>query len=433
MGINNKKKKSRGNKRGYISIRITLPNKNDTSDTEEGDEDTYLFAKEHQSNNNNSTNDGKKGANKTLFIANVPMIPNVRNDLFLHAIFSQYGEVENVNVIQNPRQQFTTQQGETTQVQEAPPLLTLLHTNSSFSTSHMSGSSSDGKDVGNGTNTLTTVSCQHTNQFGFDTTFNNTHNDLGKFAHVTFTSSKEMKKALKTIMENDESEINVGVDLLQKLIKETREIHATVNNNSDNDSSNEEDEDNESSMTTTNVCQKLFDMRRMKQLKYSSPHILQEQCNTIMERFEQKEEEAYQETLKRKNMPDDDGFITVSYSNSTSKKNFTSLTGGAAANLIGSKKDLDEDLFIDTSGTTSGNDNSTNYNSTSGIVRRRGTRNNANANKKKKKIGATELNDFYSFQTRENKKRNVQELQKQFQEDLQAVKKMKRQKFYKPF
>ena len=62
-------------------------------------------------------------------------------------------------------------------------------------------------------------------------------------------------------------------------------------------------------------------------------------------------------------------------------------------------------------------------------------RNNKNSsdNAKKKFSGADELHDFYRFQRRDNRKRNLEDLRKQFEEDLRRVKRMKQEKQYRPF
>ena len=53
--------------------------------------------------------------------------------------------------------------------------------------------------------------------------------------------------------------------------------------------------------------------------------------------------------------------------------------------------------------------------------------------KKKESTGASELQDFYRFQRKETRKRNVQDLREKFEEDLKKVKKMKEERQYKPF
>jgi hypothetical protein len=106
-----------------------------------GDEpdDTFFFVKEHF------------GADKsTLFVANAPIVPGVQPRVLLKSLLGRYGQVERVTVIENPRQ----------------------------------------------TATPTTLSwtCK-------DPTFIKPIYSRGRFAHVVFASSKNMKKALRSLTE----------------------------------------------------------------------------------------------------------------------------------------------------------------------------------------------------------------------------------------
>jgi ribosomal RNA-processing protein 7 len=125
-----------------------------------------------------------------------------------------------------------------------------------------------------------------------------------------------------------------------------------------------------------------------------SREALLEECNAVMQAYEDAEEKDRQERDAAFGQPDEEGFVTVSY-NST---------------RVGSKRDLDE---------------------ASGDQRRRKA--HKRSRKKKKGIGATELNDFYRFQTKENRKKSLHELRQRFEEDLAKVKRMKEERQYRPF
>ena len=122
---------------------------------------------------------------------------------------------------------------------------------------------------------------------------------------------------------------------------------------------------------------------------------LLDECNTVMQNYEDAEEAQRLEREGAANQPDDDGFVTVSYSNA-----------------VGSQVELEESA----AGATPS--------------RRKG---NKRSRKKKEGVGSKELEDFYRFQRRENKKRTLEDLRAQFEEDLRRVKRMKEDRHYKPF
>ena len=93
--------------------------------------------------------------------------------------------------------------------------------------------------------------------------------------------------------------------------------------------------------------------------------------------------------------PDEDGFVTVSYSNA-----------------VGSKVDFEESLTATTPS------------------RRKG---NKRFRKKKDPVGSGELKDFYRFQRADSRKRTMEELRKKFEEDVRKVKRLKEEKEYRPF
>ena len=120
---------------------------------------------------------------------------------------------------------------------------------------------------------------------------------------------------------------------------------------------------------------------------------LLDKCNEIMQQYEDAEEAQRREREAASNQPDEDGFIQV-----TSK----------SVGLDESKQKLEKD-------------------------NKKGRRNQKRNRKKKETTGASELQDFYRFQRKETRKRTLQDLRKQFEEDLKKVKKMKEENRFQPF
>ena len=222
------------------------------------------------------------------------------------------------------------------------------------------------------------------------------------------------------------------LDLVPLRIKSKHQLKHEQQNQKmlgDDDVDDEEDEawsdaeSNQETTTTTSIIQRLY-QRYQNQIP-SRTQLLQ-QCNKIMSQFETKEEEA--QKSKRSailGQPDEDGFITVSYS--------------ATATAVGSKRDLDDSLKYGESedvGPQSQSQTQTQTQAQAQLVRRKmGGR----SRKRKRDIdngvvsGAGELQDFYRFQMRETRKKHMEDLRQQFQDDLKEVQKMKKQKRYRPF
>jgi ribosomal RNA-processing protein 7 len=122
---------------------------------------------------------------------------------------------------------------------------------------------------------------------------------------------------------------------------------------------------------------------------------LLEECNAVIQAYEDSEEEKKRAQEVARLEADEDGFVTVSYS---------------AA--VGSKNELDESM------------DPTSHSRRKGNKRSRGN---------KKVSGSEELTDFYRFQRRDNRKRSLEDLRTQFKEDLKRVKRMKEDRQYRPF
>jgi len=123
------------------------------------------------------------------------------------------------------------------------------------------------------------------------------------------------------------------------------------------------------------------------------------ECNRVMQDYEDAEEAQRREREAAANQPDGDGFVTVT-------SNSVGLEGG--------KRELEKDQIAGADGKR----------------RRNAQKRNRN---KKESIGASELQDFYRFQRKETRKRTLQDLRQQFEEDLKRVQKMKEERQYKPF
>ena len=291
-----------------------------------GDEpdDTFFFVKEHF------------GADKsTLFVANAPIVPGVQPRVLLKSLLGRYGQVERVTVIENPRQ----------------------------------------------TATPTTLSwtCK-------DPTFIKPIYSRGRFAHVVFASSKDMKKALRSlteIMSGKARQLGLALDRLevQTLKDETQRL--------DRQDSNGESDDGDDPAGSKQGILAVAKRYRASCQALSRSSLLEE-CNSVMAKFEDAEEADRRQREASKGQPDEDGFITVSYTSQS----------------IGSKRELEE----------------------------KGRKNGSKRTRKKKKLsGASELPDFYRFQMKESRKLSLQELRKRFEQDLAKVQKMKQEKEYRPF
>jgi ribosomal RNA-processing protein 7 len=296
--------------------------------TDDETDDTFFYVKEHF------------GSDKsTLFVANAPIVPGVRPRVLLKSLLGRYGQVERVTVIENPRQTAVT-----------PP--TLVWTT------------------------------------GKAPTFLKPIYSKGRFAHVVFASSKDMKRALRSlvdVMSGKTKQSGLSLDRLeiQTLQDETRRLDR-------HDASDESDDDEDRPAESKTAILAVAERYRAS-CKAASRESLLGECNAVMEQFEDSEEADRRQREASKNQPDEDGFVTVSH----------------ASQSVGSKRELEE-----------------------GGGRKKGTK---RVRKKKKASGASELPDFYRFQMKESRKQSLQDLRKRFEQDLAKVQKMKEERQYRPF
>lgn len=209
------------------------------------------------------------------------------------------------------------------------------------------------------------------------------------FAHVIFSSQKEVKKVLTRA--SKEEHIKLSRIEINELFDQWVENIKNLNNEDDETNADDREEKQLSGISAVIARYKARIPDRSK---------LAEQCDLIMSRFDESEEAERQAMLKSQE-PDEDGFITVT----------------KESNIVGKKRQLNDDWDSDDDGAE-------------GVPSRK--KGGKRFRKKKKGRGSSELNDFYRFQTRESKRKEVTDLRKRFEEDLQAVKRMKEQKQFKP-
>jgi ribosomal RNA-processing protein 7 len=319
--------------KGYLPVRLTLP-----SNSHDSHDDTFFYVKEHFA-----------GDKKTLFIANAPVVPGIQTQILLRSLLGRYGQVERVTVIENPRK--------------------------------------DPKVAANLSLSWTTKSAP-----SFFSTTSCTSGE-GKFAHVVFVSPKEMKKAMKGLehvmasRKHDFPGLTMERLEIQTLQDETQRKQSEGVDDCDDDV-HDDFMPNERKVTGMLVVAERYQKSHLA----LSREVLLEECNAVMESFEDMEERDRLARQAAKNEPDEDGFVAVTYS----------------AQKLGSKRDLEEGI------TTTNN--------------RRGSK-----RRRKKKVGGTELTDFYRFQQRETRKKDLQDLRKRFEEDLVKIKRMKEERQYRPF
>ena len=125
-----------------------------------------------------------------------------------------------------------------------------------------------------------------------------------------------------------------------------------------------------------------------------------------MSTFEFSEAESLRRAKLAAEQPDEDGFITVTHVGSSSKVAAPSFTA-----------DFEENVHERRGGKR---------------IRSRKRKNNVSGDERNRS-GAGEFTDFYRFQRRDEKKKEVQDLKARFEEDLEKVRKMKEERAFRPF
>ena len=347
--------------KGYLPVRLCLPEKTKGG----GQDETFFFVREHKAGKSGD-DDVKSGT--TIFVANAPVVPGIGTRLLLQSLLGRYGDVKKVVVVENPRQV---------------------------------GAATDPQDL-----SLSSSSSSSWSKFKHPSFLAPIHSE-GKFAHVVFQTPKDMRKALKSlsdIMRQSRNSTNSdlpGLELesieIQTLSDETKRQYQVQQNNVIGLSSEEDGFEDEGNLKldeekTQRGILKVAERYRETCSALSREKLLEE-CNAVMQTYEDAEEASRRAKEAAKTQTDEDGFITVTYSTA-----------------VESKSDLEE--------------------STIGTSRRRG---NKRSRKRKQSTGASELQDFYRFQRKENRKRSLEDLRKQFDEDLKKVKRLKDERQYRPF
>ncbi len=337
--------------KGYLPVRVALPRgvKNDAHSYM-----SFIYIKEHNQKRNGGGDDDVGGA--TLFIANAPANGPIRTDLYLRALFGSYGSIQRVTVAQDPRK--------------------------------VCSSSTTTGGRGNALDTF-----REATLMGLEVCALERKKGDGKFAHVVFTSGREMKNALKRLTKNisdaeDLFIMQLDEEKVDQLIEETTQMDSKENHQVDCDESQLNVE------SSLNGIHAVAAQARRMACRHITRQKLMQMCNDAMASFESEEEEAARRAKLAAEQPDEDGFITVV---------------NKSAPSFGVTNDLEEDHQHHR--------------------RKAGKRNR----KRKAGSGAVELSDFYRFQLKETRKNEVQDLKKKFEEDLEKVRKMKEERAFRPF
>ncbi|KAL7553531.1 hypothetical protein ACHAWF_016841 [Thalassiosira exigua] len=389
-------KKTSPSIKGYLPIRIALPPLS-LLGKDQPSVASFVYIKEHSERSPPKSGAGAgAGGGATLFVANAPANGPVRTDLFLRALFERCGDVERVTATNDLRKiGSSNSSGEEAAEFFRTAALAGLDDCGAFLPraqrgdgrfAHVIGSNSSGEEAAEFFRNAALA--------GFDAVPPRAPRGDGKFAHVVFASSKEMKKALKALNKEiskggDGYAVGLDDDKMERLKRETAELLSDESKESGDDGSDDEGEE----------CEELTGIRataaqaRMKAGRHISRQKLMQMCNEAMASFETEEAEAERKAKLAGEQPDEDGFVTVTHKSAPS---------------FGAANDLEEDRHH---------------------RRKAGKRNR----KRKGGSGADELTDFYRFQMKETRMREVQDLKKRFEEDLAKVKKMKEERAYRPF
>ena len=203
------------------------------------------------------------------------------------------------------------------------------------------------------------------------------HSD-GSYAHVIYASPQALKKTIKAL--EKQPELSLDATELQ-----------TLQDVSIDENDQEEQAENSHQRKSSH---RTIVMELAERYRRSIPDRdeMLEKCNQIMEEFEETSETLRLERERAANEPDEDGFVTVTYT-------------GNNSNVA-----LEE------------------AQQSSGIKR---SSSNSSRHRKKQKKKCEDLTDFYRFQNKQQKKDALQELRRQFQHDVEKVQKLREN--FQPF
>jgi ribosomal RNA-processing protein 7 len=449
--------------KGYLPVRLKVPKPpqlcrmDEDSCTTTATDDTYFYVREHQGKTAATTSAATaqptaSAAGCTLFIANAPFIPGISTKILLRSLLGRFADVTRVTVVPSPRGDGHGDGGSTTNTSSIPS--TIANTTSmgykygdSIIEGHISSTSSLLSSFGGCWSDAVD-----------QPSFLPPVLSEGKYAHVVFATPKELKKAISALEElmsghvdasgnviipgsgkkkrkhkhkkhnhhdnennsnEQQSEVGGGgygdISSHPALTLDSIEIQTlsdeswrqweenkrkkksiiSGNHESDDDADNDNDEGKRQHVVKNSGITAIAQRYRDSCSLLTRERLLEE-CNAVMQAYEDAEEEKRRARAASKAQPDDDGFITVSYSDG----------------VVGSKSELEQSATATTPS------------------RRKG---NKRTRKKKDAVGAQQLDDFYRFQRKENRKRSMDELRKKFQADLQKVKRLKEERQYRPF
>jgi Ribosomal RNA-processing protein 7 (RRP7) C-terminal domain len=319
----------------------------------------------------------KQPQQPTLFVANCPSVANIPTKRLLQAIFGRYGEVVRVTCLANPRSAAAGMGG-----------------GSGLLNGHCE------RVPWNATATLTTVSSHWTNNIAPPAYFQYNW-DGPQFAHVVFATSKDLQQTLRalshamastTTSANTDPVIEISTLELQTL-------------QDDEDNANDDDDNDGQNTDTSGIL--AVAARYRTSFQSCSSNNLMEECNRVVADHEVALAAAQTQRAMAASTPDEDGFVTVSYSNNT--------VGESVMNTNDNAETMDRAAQARAAAGRAGGRR---LRAVTSLGRRR---------KKKTMGGAEPLFDFYRFQTRESKQKSVHELRRRFAQDVERVQRQKQQ------
>jgi ribosomal RNA-processing protein 7 len=383
--------------KGYIPVRIELPpiilGRSDDVDRQHRRHTftSFIYVKEHAPNTPlqrsaaaDDDDGGDSTATRTLFVANCPANGPMSTDAYLRAIFESTfdANIVRVTVVRDRMRHRHHHHASMT-----ASMTGTAAPNDVFFRQETSAAGLDDDDV-----------CAHGRRRGD-----------GKFAHVVFATSNEMKRVVKKlVVVNGERPLRLEDGVIHRLLSVGR--------------TKVDDDDNNDEGRLRGI-HAVVARAHNKAGRHMSRRDLMRLCNDVMTSYERDEEGMINEAKLAKDRPDDDGFVTVTY-NKKKTSTSSSMTMMTATSSIG----LEEDGIGGGGGGRQrggggrgmGDDGSSKRN------RKRKSNNNIIS-------GADELTDFYRYQMKHTRKVEVQELKKRFEEDLLRVRKMKEERAYRPF
>jgi len=394
--------------KGYLPIQISLPsignisgrntNTSNPAKTETEQEDSFIFVKQHTSN----TTGTDDVSSRTLFVTNAPIYPNIRTNILLRCIFERFGDIEKVVVAPKPNKTMDDEVngngsgGQESEDTEDLALAMFKNEVGSFG-GILGGASSSSSSNGCG------LSLDEDKWY-----------DQGRYAHIVFSKAKQLKKCLSSftskknrttskIIKFGKLEIQELQDISRSQFLKEQKKFMKFNNNESDGSDDDDDDDDDDDKAEQERPKGLMALVQLHRSRTPSRQALQSICEKIMMKYEEEEGDARERQLAATNAPDEDGFITVSHS---------------TIGMVGDAMDFERKGTLGRTGDSA--------NRRAQKERNRSTRSNVAK-------GSDQLQDFYRFQLKENKKRTVEDLKLRFEDDLRRVKKMKDNKMYKPF